>query len=539
MENKYKEIANVVEALQQGNDEMFDRLYELTKRMVYFELKSAGVNEVDTEDVLQETYIRIYRKLHTVEDIQASYKWIKQLAYRTGVNHVKSSMVRHEQLSAEDTNDIFESEDSLTNPLPMPEDIMQNKESQRLVREILQGLPVLQYKMILAYYYNESSVKEIAEVFDVPEGTVKTNLYRARAEIKNKVEELEKKQGIKLYTVAALPLFSFFMDAEVQAVSLPDFMQQGMILGGNGVTTNVVTGENSVADAGTVATTDAAAKTGGLSIGVKVLIAAIASALVIGGVAAVTNVIKIQEEAKSESVLEVEETEKEQDVVAQEQTSLPEEVLKVSGVAETEAAPKKTVRTFVYEGEIRICGNNFDGTYEAAFAPEAVIESEIIERANIGDVVTTQMGDQYVLIHKADLVNGYYDSSEDAEKLNLNYPNESDYAVYEVGGDGWGYYLDYFQENGYKLRDPDSACYCADGLQKASYTVEIADDAEIYMLKGMVEDVRIPVEDFKQLDWSNPSAILGEGLWDVYLPIYGTGRIENNKLVYFKQKFRS
>ena len=64
-------------------------------------------------------------------------------------------------------------------------------------------------------------------------GTVKTNLFRARAEIKAQVEELGRKQGIKLYTIAVFPIFTFFMDTEAQAAALPAFMQQGIFLNGN------------------------------------------------------------------------------------------------------------------------------------------------------------------------------------------------------------------------------------------------------------------------------------------------------------------
>ena len=44
MKTNYDEIARIVGKIQSGNDEEFDRLYEITKRMVYFELKSAGVS---------------------------------------------------------------------------------------------------------------------------------------------------------------------------------------------------------------------------------------------------------------------------------------------------------------------------------------------------------------------------------------------------------------------------------------------------------------------------------------------------------------
>lgn len=541
MEKNYDEIARIVSEIQQGNDELFDCLYELTKRMVYFELKSAGVNEADTEDILQETYIKIYNKIHTIEDVQASYKWIKQLAYRTGINYVKSSIVSHEYLTPEGTDEMFESEDSLSNPLPMPEDIMQNAESQRLVREILQELPTLQYKMIVAYYYNESGVKEIAEVFDVPEGTVKTNLFRARAEIKSKVENLEKKQGIKLYSVALLPLFSFFIDMEVQAAELPAFMQQGEIW----PKTIPVSSAQATGAAGV------AVKNGGLSLGVKFVIGVASALLVVGGVVAVSDIIVNQPDKRNESVTEPAEADVEQEITEEEPTqAVEEEVVEVKEevISESEAESEEddtdvedsqndvpVGQAYIYEGEIRICANNFDGTYEAIYNVDAVIDAEVIANAKTGDIVTTQMGDQYVLIEREVLYQDYYGEG-DYENYSSG---ESDYAVRAVGEDFLGYILYYNHEVGYRLRDLDSGGYIADGLQKGGFTIQIADDAEIYMLKDMVEEVLISPDNFKKLNWDNPAEVLGDGLWDTYLPIYGTGRVENNKLVYFKQSFRS
>ena len=188
-----------------------------------------------------------------------------------------------------------------------------------------------------------------------------------------------------------------------------------------------------------------------------------------------------------------------------------------------------------HEGMISIFSNNYDGTYEVVCTKDAIISASTVANAKLGDIVTTEMGDQYVLIDRLDLYEGYFGEGNNGK----SYDKESDYAVRQVGEDVFGYTLVADVEGGYRLYDIDSACAIADGLQGGTMTVEINENSEIYMLKDMMEDVRISPEDFIRLNWDNPTEVLGQGVWDVYLPIYGNGIIENGKLVYFKQNFRS
>ncbi|MGN0316991.1 MAG: RNA polymerase sigma factor [Lachnospira sp.] len=289
MEQQYQIIGEIILELQKGDDSRFEELYDLTKKMAYFELKSAGISENDMEDLLQDVYIKIYKNAGSIKDVNASYKWIKQLAYRTGINYVKSSIVMHEQLLSEEGEYLFETEDSLSSPLPLPEDVMENRESQRLIREILESLPDIQYKMILAYYFNESSVKEIANDFGIPEGTVKINLFRARDEIRKKVEILEKKQGTKLYSLAPIPLFMLLFQSEANACELPNVLQQNGIVSKS--VSKMTTAGNAAKKAetqmiqkevATIAKNSAmeVAKKTGYSLGIKIAIATVAITII-------------------------------------------------------------------------------------------------------------------------------------------------------------------------------------------------------------------------------------------------------------------
>ena len=107
-------------------------------------------------------------------------------------------------------------------------DIMQDKEKQRLLREIIQTeLTEMQKLCIIAYYYNEQKQSEIAKELGIPKNTVKTNLSRAKAKIKEGVLDLEKKKGTKLYSITPFMLLLF--KDEVYAAVVPQKITKNVL----------------------------------------------------------------------------------------------------------------------------------------------------------------------------------------------------------------------------------------------------------------------------------------------------------------------
>ena len=83
---------------------------------------------------------------------------------------------------------------------------------------------------IVSYYFNEQKQSEIAQELGIPENTVKTNLSRAKAKIKNGVLDLEKKQGTKLYSAAPLLLLLFKEEAEACTVPYAAAKKAGSVV---------------------------------------------------------------------------------------------------------------------------------------------------------------------------------------------------------------------------------------------------------------------------------------------------------------------
>ena len=92
----------------------------------------------------------------------------------------------------------------------MPEATIDQQETSRLVREILDVLPDEQRIVIGMFYYDQMSVSEIAEELECSENTVKSRLNYGRKKIQSKVLELEK-NGTKLYSLAPLPFFIWLL----------------------------------------------------------------------------------------------------------------------------------------------------------------------------------------------------------------------------------------------------------------------------------------------------------------------------------------
>ena len=97
-----------------------------------------------------------------------------------------------------------------TDEQSIPDKAIDNAETARMIDEIVSNLPEAQRLSTLMYYYDEMSIKEIAQIMGVSENTVKSRLNLARKAIKEKVQDYEK-QGVKLYSVSILPFLWYFL----------------------------------------------------------------------------------------------------------------------------------------------------------------------------------------------------------------------------------------------------------------------------------------------------------------------------------------
>lgn len=214
----YEKISEIMIRLQSGDKGAFQDLYENTSRYIYSCIIQNGITGDNVEEVMQETYLSIYNSYMTLKNPLSGMAWMKKIAYYKSIDFIRVHQKENLAYTAEQLEYFEELPDD---QIVLPEDFVSNVETQKIVRSMIEALPSDQKSVLYAFYYNDCKISEISKIMDMPEGTVKTKLYRAKASLKTKVEDYSKKSGTKLYSVTMLPLLLFLYGIEAGEVSVP------------------------------------------------------------------------------------------------------------------------------------------------------------------------------------------------------------------------------------------------------------------------------------------------------------------------------
>jgi RNA polymerase sigma-70 factor (ECF subfamily) len=176
--------SEIVLAAQAGSPEAFSELYALYSRRLYRTIIAITRNAADTEDVLQETFLRGYIALHTFEGRASFYSWLTQIAINTALMVLRKRRIRAEILFDPQPDDLaeavcFEFKDQA----PNPEQVCDSSQRRVNLQHAIQNLSPHLREPIEMKLANDSSMKEIGRALDISVAAVKTRLHRARARL--------------------------------------------------------------------------------------------------------------------------------------------------------------------------------------------------------------------------------------------------------------------------------------------------------------------------------------------------------------------
>jgi len=196
-------LAELARKAAAGSESAFDELYRLTRDRAYFVAFSITKNEDDALDILQDSYLKAWSKLGTLQNHAVFGAWLNQIVGNTAKNYVKKYRPQLFQPAGGD-NDPLEWQSEKDSSY-VPDAAMDTDETRRLIMKIIDDLPEDQRLCVLMHYYNDLDLHEIAAALELPYETVRSRLRYAKRKISDGVEGLEKK-GTKLYGAAPIPL---------------------------------------------------------------------------------------------------------------------------------------------------------------------------------------------------------------------------------------------------------------------------------------------------------------------------------------------
>lgn len=274
-------IEEVIKGIGNKDPEAYEEFFNRTVNKAYViahKVLGEKGNSADAEDMVQDAYMTAFNSIESLNDPNKAMSWFGIIVGNKCRDHLKKKKaVLFEEMDTDD----FSFEDTIENEYLefIPEEAVDYSETKRLMNEILDNLPKDQKLCTLLFYYNELSVKEIAEVLDCSEGTVKSRLNYSRKKIENEVKALEKK-GTKLYSVAPMPFIGWMLRDSETTLIVPETIKAQVLTGMNTGTATVT----SAAIKGTVAkSVTAGSATVGKTLVTKVVVGVVAASLAIGG----------------------------------------------------------------------------------------------------------------------------------------------------------------------------------------------------------------------------------------------------------------
>jgi RNA polymerase sigma-70 factor (ECF subfamily) len=178
---KAQKDVELVEKAKKGNQQAYAELMGRYRDAIYFMLLKMVNSPVDAEDLTIEAFGEAFKNIDQYTPNFAFSTWLFKIATNNCIDFIRKKRGSH--ISLDQTVD---DEDSLTpssmiqSDSPDPEATMINQQKIKLMRDVVTKLKPRYRNLVELRYFKEYSYEEIAEELDLPIGTVKAQLFRAR-----------------------------------------------------------------------------------------------------------------------------------------------------------------------------------------------------------------------------------------------------------------------------------------------------------------------------------------------------------------------
>lgn len=188
--------------VKKGSEQQFFRvIFESHYDKVYKTILFITGDRELSQDLAQETFLKVMTNIHQLKEPAKFEAWLCTIATNKAREGLREKIRDKKRiLQVEDISSVVPLEQSICqNHFLLPEQVLEQKEIDQKIEEAINQLDDIHREVIILKYFWGLSEKEMAEVINVKDGTVKSRLNRARAKIQSiLVEYLSEKKGVEV-----------------------------------------------------------------------------------------------------------------------------------------------------------------------------------------------------------------------------------------------------------------------------------------------------------------------------------------------------
>jgi RNA polymerase sigma-70 factor (ECF subfamily) len=181
--NKERDERLIDEYLE-GNDDSLKELFGFYTTSIYnFVYRFVGENY--TDDVVQDTFIKVWKNIKKFDKGKSSFKtWVFTIARNTTIDFLKKKKMF---IFSDLGNDEENFENQIKDEADLPDEILSKIEDEKMLNNFINELPFNYREVLVLYYQEDMTFKEIGEALGKPLNTVKSYHYRALVELRKKI----------------------------------------------------------------------------------------------------------------------------------------------------------------------------------------------------------------------------------------------------------------------------------------------------------------------------------------------------------------
>lgn len=163
-----------------GNEKAYKKLVDKYERALFFHILKMIKDREQVEDLVQETFVKAFDNLNTYSTNYAFSTWLYRIATNHTIDYLRKKKLKTLSIDEPMKTKDGEMEMQLPDESAVTDRNIIRKQRQKIVRNAIDNLPEKYRKVIELRHMEEKSYKEISDILDLPLGTVKAHIFRAR-----------------------------------------------------------------------------------------------------------------------------------------------------------------------------------------------------------------------------------------------------------------------------------------------------------------------------------------------------------------------
>ncbi len=173
----------------EGDESAYAALVDKYQRALYYHIRKMVREEKEIDDLVQETFIKAFNALESYSEDYAFSTWLYRIATNHSIDYLRKKRLQTRSIS----KPVKTKEGHLEMELPdltyRPDKHVVDDQRRELIQDAIDELPPKYYRVIILRHKQEKTYDEIAAQLDLPLGTVKAHIFRARKLLYKKLRE--------------------------------------------------------------------------------------------------------------------------------------------------------------------------------------------------------------------------------------------------------------------------------------------------------------------------------------------------------------